>query len=467
MNKTYKTQSSASNSLLRRFNFRLTKQKILFSSLIVFLALLSLGGFWFTSRYKFTNKMAVKIKELSNSEYPANPALLSKNFQRYANRKLTIIKRDTTHFDFVLEPTNTKTAKVVIKNVDLKLFVPKVPESVKKDKNLEFIALIEREWNRQQVSFPANSENIEISGGDGFEKQNISEIALSNNCLNAGYWEIALFTKEDNNKTLYYQGWFTFPLGHYKNLFENNNKISYWDYWWPLEHWQEPSNAVIKINLLRNVIDEQAANVTFPLDERIIASGEQSRKIRTTLTKNLITWRDFYSNQKVVKFAAFIPPGFYQPEQTWNTQYWRIGKFEKAILRNVKPVNNQANLQEIELLFTDTKTGEKNKLIISGFKFQELPRLPISDYAKGLSMPLGIGVPPFLQSYAELNKQHPDESNYFSFLLDSQNRWINHHQLGVDGAIMHLDQDNRNLLHLYLLSYERNTLIAHFLVNRE
>ncbi|MDZ8050966.1 MAG: hypothetical protein RMX68_023100 [Aulosira sp. ZfuVER01] len=465
MNKTSQTQSSASISLLGRINLKVTKKKILFTSLVLFVALLSVGGVWFSSRYKFANKMAIKLQELSNAEYPANPALLSKNFQRYSSRKLTIIKRDATHFDFVLEPTNTKTAKIVIKNVDLKLLVPKVPEWVKKDKDLELIAFVEREWNRQQVSFPANSENIEISGGDGFEKQNLYEIALSNNCLNAGFWEIALFTKEDGNKSLYYQTWFTFPIGHYKNIFEKINKISYWQYWWRLEHWQEPSDSIMRNNLLRNIIDQKEAPVNFPLDERIIASGEQSRKIRTTLTKNLTTWRDFYSNKQEIKFAAFQPPGFYNPDQIWNTQYWRIGKFEKAILKNIKPVNNDTTLQEIELLFTDTKTGEKNRLFISGINFKDLPSLAISDYAKGLTMPLGIGVPPFLQSYEELNKNHPDESPYFSFLLDSQDRWINHHQLGVDGSIMHLDKNNPNLLHLYLLSYERNTLIAHFLVN--
>ncbi|OUL18434.1 hypothetical protein BV378_35725 [Nostoc sp. RF31YmG] len=48
-------------------------------------------------------------------------------------------------------------------------------------------------------------------------------------------------------------------------------------------------------------------------------------------------------------------------------------------MRNVKPVNNDENLQEIELLFTDTKIGEKNRLFISGINFKELPRLPISD----------------------------------------------------------------------------------------
>lgn len=91
--------------------------------------------------------------------------------------------------------------------------------------------------------------------------------------------------------------------------------------------------------------------------------------------------------------------------------------------------------------------------------------MPVEEYPKGLYMPMGIGIPPFYQSYEELTKNHPDVSPYFSFLLDSQGRWIDHHRLAVDGSVMHLDKDNPNVLHLYLLSYERNTLIAHFLLN--
>jgi hypothetical protein len=78
---------------------------------------------------------------------------------------------------------------------------------------------------------------------------------------------------------------------------------------------------------------------------------------------------------------------------------------------------------------------------------------------------MGIGVPPFYQSYEDLKKSHPYESPYFSVLLDSKDKWIDHHHLAVDGTAMHLDKDNPNLLHLYLLSYERNTLIAHFTID--
>jgi hypothetical protein len=459
------SEKKASIRLLDKVNLVVRNKKIWFKTFIISFGLLGLGAFWFISRYKIDNQMTVNLQELSNVEYPANPAQLSKNFHRYSNRKLTIIKRDDTNFDFVFEPTNEKTAKIVIKNIDLKLLVPQAPKWVKADKNLELIAFTDREWNRQQVSFPADSKNIEITGGDGFEKQNIVEVALANNCLNAGFWEVLLFTKEKENKSLYYQGWFTFPLGHYKNIFEKINKIYYWQYWWRLEHWQDPSGTLINLNLLRKVIDQKEVIAEFPLNERIIVAGEQSRKIRTTLSNNLTVWKDIYNSENKIKFATFRPPGFYDTNQLWENQYWRIGKFEKALIRNIQPVGSQQNLQEIELVLKDTKSGEQNRLFISGINLKKIPALSTEEYSKGLYMPMGIGIPPFYQSYEELTKNHPDESPYFSLLLDSKGKWIDHHRLALDGVVMHIDKDNPTLLHLYLLSYERNTLIAHFLLN--
>lgn len=112
------TSAKEKNAGVFRFgklNFRVTNKQILFSTLILCLGLLGLAGFWFKSRYKFDNKMSVNLQELSNVDYPVNPAPLGKNFQRYSQRKLTIIKRDDTHFDFVIEPTDNKTAQIIIK----------------------------------------------------------------------------------------------------------------------------------------------------------------------------------------------------------------------------------------------------------------------------------------------------------------------------------------------------------------
>ncbi len=445
---------------------KMTRKRIVFSTLVILLAVLIVGLSGFTSRYLAEDKMQVQVKELSNRDYPENPSNLDPNYQRYASRKLNIIRRDARHFDFILEPTDRQTAEIAIKNVDLGLWIPKAPEWTKTNRGLEVIAFVDREWNRQQVSFPMDSEHIEVIGGDGFEQQNLAEVALARNCLNAGLWEIILSTKDENgNKATYYQGWFDLPMGYYKDVFEKINNLSYWKHWWKLEHWQDPTGTVTDVNLLRKVINQQDVANQFPLNEKIIVAGEQSRKIRTTQAINLRTWSDFYHKDDEIHFAAFLPPGLYQNEKPRNNEYWRIGKFEKAILRNIQPVGVPEILQEIELVFKDKKTDEENKLFISGVKIKDLPQLPVEEYFKGLYLPMGIGVPPFYQSYEELKQNHPYENPYFSVLLDSQDKWIDHHAVGVDGPVMHLDPDNPGLLHLYLLSYERHTLIAHFLID--
>ena len=438
------------------------KQVFLTAATILLSLLLTLGTSHFVARYKTENKMQLPVTELSNAEYPENTAYLSKNFKKYADRQITVIKRDDTHFDFVLEPTDEKTAKIIIKNINLKLLVAKVPEWVKQDRGLEAIAFAEREWNRQQVSFPIDSEHIEITGGDGFEKENLDSIILARNCLNAGYWEILLSTKENGRKSLLYQGWFNFPLGHYKDVFEKINGLSYWKHMWKLEHWQNLSGTVANVDLLRKVIDEKEVPAEFPLNEKIIVAGEQSRKIRTLKADNLKTWGDIYKYSDRVEFATFRPPGLYDFDKLWKNQYWRIGKFEKATVRNIKPVGVEQTLQEVELSFIDTKNGEKNRLFISGIDLKKLPRLSPEDYDQGFYMPMGIGVSPFEQSYKELQDNPPHENPYFSFLLNPNDRWVGHRKLAVDGPVMHLDKDNPNLLHIYLLSYERHTLIGHF-----
>ncbi|MHC5833061.1 MAG: hypothetical protein ACYT04_98035, partial [Nostoc sp.] len=92
---------------------------------------------------------------------------------------------------------------------------------------------------------------------------------------------------------------------------------------------------------------------------------------------NITKWRDFYTANNEIKFASFRSPGFYDQNKPWANEYWRIGKFDKAILRNIQPIGVEQNLQEIELGFTDTKTGEKNRLFISGVNLKTLPQLPV------------------------------------------------------------------------------------------
>jgi hypothetical protein len=48
---------------------------------------------------------------------------------------------------------------------------------------------------------------------------------------------------------------------------------------------------------------------------------------------------------------------------------------------------------------------------------------------------------------------------------ESSDRWIDHHTFAIDGPVMHRDERDPDLLHVYLPSYERHSLIAHFVVS--
>lgn len=92
--------------------------------------------------------------------------------------------------------------------------------------------------------------SVSRSGGDGWEVENLYSVALAKNCLNAGLWELILTIEKDGEKEMYYQGWFTFPLGLYKEIFEHNTGLPYWKHWYYLEHWFDLVGMVMHLDKL-------------------------------------------------------------------------------------------------------------------------------------------------------------------------------------------------------------------------
>src|SRR5262249_55789643 len=154
------------------------------------------------------------------------------------------------------------------------------------------------------------SPHVEVVGGNGFEEAHWSSAELAKNCLNAGLWELLLFVQEDGHKALYYQGWFTFPLGHYQRLFEHNTGLPYWQHWYYLEHWCDPAGTPVPLAGLRRVLREREVRAGFDGGEGLIVGGEQVGKRRIMTATNVLAWQDFYDGHKV-RFASFVPPGRY------------------------------------------------------------------------------------------------------------------------------------------------------------
>jgi hypothetical protein len=418
------------------------------------------GGLWWRHRYEIAEEMVLPVREYAAAEYPEDPGERSVHACQYSGRVLRLVRRDTTHFDFLFEPRDSHTATVAFRNVDVSLMTPGEPDWAKADKDLERIALTDRQWNRQQVRFDRSSPQLEIRGGDGFEIENLSTAELAKNCLNAGLWEVLLTVKENGRKATYYHGWFTFPLGYYRDLFEHNTGRSYWDHWYKMEHWSDPSGTLVRLEKLRTVREEHEAPATFDPTEALIVAGEQVLKRRTLSAQNVLAWGDFFDGRKV-EFATFVPPGRYNVRRPWQNQFERLSQFDKAIVREIESPASARRLYELELVFHDKHSEKPCRFLVSGFDLSSLAQLPTSRYSEGLYMPMGIAVPPFFQSYDELQQNPPHTSPYFSLLLDGANRWINHHEVAVDGPVLHLDEHDSNVLHVYLLSYERHSLVAH------
>jgi len=214
---------------------------------------------------------------------------------------------------------------------------------------------------------------------------------------------------------------------------------------------------------LRQVLTERQVQTTFHADEELIVAGEQLGKRRIMTANNVLTWSDFFDGRKI-RFATFLSPGRYSVGHAWKNEYWRVDRFEMAILRDILSPARAQPLQELELLFSSSKEGGQKRFLVSGFDLKALPQLASKDYPQGLYMPMGIGVPPFFQTYEDLQQNPPQKSPYFSVLLDEADRWIDHHRLAIDGPVLHRDERDPNRLHVYFLSYERHTLIAHVII---
>lgn len=432
---------------------------------LLILCTITLGIYYYLHPFFGLEKTThVPIKEYSNQEYKENPSATTARFQRYNGRKLTLHQKGEDLYDFVLSPKQGThgIATITLHNVDMKLFVPTIPKPFHGIHGLETIALIDREWNRQQVSFKASSQQVTIRGGDGYELSNLYTVELAKNCLNAGLWEIILTEKEKNKKGIYYQGWFTFPMNHYKHLFETFNQKSWWTYHRSLYHWKDPEGKGLELSQLRKIKSTIQLDIEYNPQNPILVGGEQIRKMRTVNSTNIRTWGDIYKKEKnqTLSYASFVPPGIYKLDKPWKHRYNLIKTFKKGHRNIIKSPLSDKPLDEIVLIF-QTSEKEETRLIIGGISLKDLPKLSLDNYDKGLYMPMGISIPPFYQSYKDLVKNPPQNSPYYSFIINEKQQWLDHHTIAVDGPIMFRDIKDPNTIHILLMSYERHALIFH------
>ncbi len=403
-----------------------------------------------------------KITELSDEEYPDNPDI-SIRHKKYLTTKMSqIVFKEKTEgvFDMIIIPENTNDDTVLLERINLMGFIPTIPLHCKDDEYLKLISIVNQEWNRNQVRWSdgalekSTPEKYTVNGLE------IDRIDIARNCLNAYLWELFFYTKENGKNKVFYHGWFSFPKELYQKLFKKRNHVDFKEYAEYLENWKDPESQKINLNKLRTIVSQKEVNFIYKNNEMYPLKGERKKKEMCIITpKKYSTMKDFQVDSAT--FATFSPPGFYNKKQPRKTQLGRFEKIKKIIYRKTKL--NDTICDEIEIVFSD-KQNRMTHFIFGGIHFKKLPRLSPEECNKGAAFSMGISNHPFYESIEQHESISTKNNPFFSVLLNENGKWLDSHKIGIDGPLLHLDEKNPNLLHLWILSFERHAIIGHCII---
>jgi hypothetical protein len=404
------------------------------------------------------------IKELTDIAYPNNPdiAIRSRLDGKFSHNKIEITRTSQEDFTIVILPNNNESDTVVFANIKLLEWIPSVPSFVKKDTYLEQIGILNQEWNRMQVNF--KNEQF-TTKGNNLESKKLTRADLARNCINAYLWELIFYTEENGKSKPCYHGWFDFPKELYANLFEEKNNISYEDYREQLENWIDPGSKEINLAILRD-IKSSSQNEFKNFNQSLFPlQGERKKKKMNIMVPNeQKSINNFLTDSTL--FATFSSPGFYNQLEPRKTQLHRLANLT-ATQVNKTISKNETQDKGLELVLNFQNETDTTKFIIGGLNIKEIPTLSVKNVNKGYQMPMGIGNHSFYTNYAQIETSNSLQSPYYAFLLDQNNKWLDSHTVGIDGPMLHFDDKNPNLLHVWILSFERHCFVGHYTIDLE
>ena len=406
---------------------------------------------------------SASLRELSDEEYPDNPDITVRHDKCVETTMKSIeFNRKGELFDVFLIPDSAKDDTAHLFEIDLMEFIPTIPEYVRDDEYLSLISIVNQEWNRNQVKWQddqlktaSHEENCVVNG------EKVTRMDLARNCLNSYLWEVFLYADVDGSNKVFYHGWFDFPKDLYHELYAKRNGKKFDEVADFLENWKNPPSKKVNLSKLRSVKSTYNPSYKDESDLMYPLAGERKKKqIGVVTPAKFSKMSDFYSDAST--FATFTPPGFYNRADPRTTELGRFQKLEGVIYR--KTETNLGARSEFHFNYSDKK-GRKTQFIIGGLDLSTLPRLSTEEANSGHQFSMGIGNHPFYEDYA-LHEDICSLTNpNFGILLDGNGKWLDSHYIGIDGPLLHLDKDDPNKLHVWILSFERHALIAHYILD--
>lgn len=370
--------------------------------------------------------------------YRANPSTLATPLRQDLT-SLTLTRADEGSFALDLGDSAFR-----LPPVDLALLVPRVPVYARQDEDLVRFALLQREFNRNEVKFGPAGE--------------AADFKLANNCLRTDLWEVMLDKKVENGNAMFFHGWFDFPRDEYAHLFAELNGRTYRSCEELLARYPTIGGMNAPLAALRSVKNERPLTVKAFPDETPIRFGEQKRKAKLVVTQGIATYADFCAaKNQPIRTARFSEPGVYDLDQPVQFDLAWLARPELALWRSVETRSGPAS--ELEIAFANGY-----RLLLADRDLATLPaRAAAPENDKDtLRLTFGIGTPDIYATLAERTSEQAVERPNWLFLLGADGKHVDNHQAGVDRVF--LWNENGTTLHLYLVGYERIAVVAHLAV---
>jgi hypothetical protein len=380
--------------------------------------------------------LPIQIEEAGG--YPGNPSTLALPLRQDLNAIELVKTKDR----YTLK-VQGGTQPLVLADADLALFIPRVPSYARKNDDLLRFALLQREFNRNEIKFGPLGE--------------LADFKLANNCLKTGLWELMLDKKVETGNAMTFHGWFAFPSDEYGRLFEAANGRPFTQCANILAQYPAITGMPAPLGELRKVLSERKSPITNHSAEAPIRFGEQKRKAKLLLTSDIATYADYSAaKNQPIRTARFSEPGFYDSKNPVEFDLTWLASPASATLREVELVQGGARATEVEIAYANG-----TKLVIADKDLASLPaREAAPDNDKDtLSLTFGIGTPDIYATLAERTSEAAAERPNWLMLLGADGKHLDNHQSGVDRVFCW--NEGGKALHLYLIGYERIAAVGH------
>ena len=402
-----------------------------------------------------TNDHRFEVKGLTDEEYPDNPDIgfMANGYMHHYIKYGKISSSREGRYELTFYSDRDS---ISLNNLDLLEFMPSLPSHLREDEYLKQVAVINQEYNRNQVNFSP----------DYFQTTNpsITRVDVARNCLASYLWEVIIYTDENGKELPLSHGWFNFPKQLYADLFLEKNGESFEQHSPYLEDWVDLENKPVNFSLLRRIVDTISISFEDKSDKMYPLAGARKKKYKEIVhPPSFQVMNDLQSDSTL--FATFSPPGFYNRADPRKTQLGRFVYLESVQVYQTITPNSADSLFEIEMIFSENPGNGITKFYLGGLELATMPILDESDANKGWKNSMGFSNHTFYETYEEHINWSSGSNPYYAFLTDGQNNWLDSHLIGIDGPVLFWDKTNSSRLHLWLLSFERHAFVGHYIID--